>query len=137
MINKQKRKELVQKFIAKLKKEIEEERKYQNELLQFCDFIPKNTTMFNLIKLDAVEHWFCNETFYDCIYDNGHYIIGDELLTLLCIRELNTARDLMESAGLASRFTNPREFEFNLLSVFELGLLRDELKKEKQNDTRK
>ena len=126
------RKELIQKFITKLKSEIEKEREYCRNLLEYPELVDEKICRLDLCKLDAVEAFFCNEDFYQSKYDNGIYIIGDELLELLCIRNLSTARDLMESVGLTSRFTNPKNFEFNLISIFELGILKEQLKESQQ-----
>ena len=129
------RKELVQKFIAKLKGEIQELRDYYNALLvadlpddMYADFSEK-MCKFNLCALDFIENVFCNEIYYEG-QSNGIYVINSEILELLVIRDLSTAKDLMESVYFTSRFINDKNFNFNLLSVFEYGLLKDQLKKE-------
>lgn len=121
------RKALVQKFIVKLKGEIQELRDYYNRLLEDKCADDEKFCWLNLIKLDVVEKIFCNEEFYDYInwYDN--HVISDYLLELLCIRELSTAQDLMDSVYLSTSFANPKEFAFNLLTVFERGILQDQL----------
>ena len=130
------RKALVQKLITKLKGEIQELREFYNEMLAedlpdgVREFYPEKTCRLNLNKLDFVEDIFCDEQFYDREYSNQNWIIDDEHLELLIIRDLSTARDLMESVHFTSRFMISKHFQFNLLSVFEYGLLKDQLKKE-------
>ena len=134
------RKELVQKFIAKLKAEIQELRDYYNAMLiadlpdyMYEDYSEQKCKL-KLCKLEFIETVFCNEIYY-AGESNGIYSINSEILELLIIRDLNTAKDLMESVHFTSRFINDREFNFNLLSVFEYGLLKDQLNKENHNDT--
>ena len=122
----QNRKELVQKFIAKLKDEIQELRNHYNRLVEDNRDIEKFYWLY-LIKLDVVEDAFCNEEFYNKINSYGNYTISDHTLNMLCIRDFNTAEDLMNSIYFSTPFINQKEFEFNLLTVYERGILRDRL----------
>ena len=121
----QKRKELVKQFIAKLKCDIQEVRGWYNRK-DFCIY-DEQTCRLNLIKLDVVEKIFCNKEFYGGMNSYDNYIISNRLLTLLCMRGLSTAYDLMDSVYLSTPFANQKEFEFNLLTPLEYGLLSRQL----------
>lgn len=130
------RKELIEKFIEKLHEEIAKEKQYIEEILtlvtseEYKDFPQEtiNELKLNLIKCDFVEMVWCDTNFYNGELGNGVPAISNELLELLLIRDNSTARDLMESVHFTSRFMYDKEFNFNILSVFEYGLLKDQLK---------
>lgn len=123
------RKELVQKFVTKLKGEIQELRDYYNAMLKadlpdyMLEDFSEQKCRLNLCKLDFIENVFCNAKYYNGS-SNGIYSIKSETLELLVIRDLNTAKDLMNSVYFTSRFIDDREFNYHLLSVFEYGLLK-------------
>ena len=58
----------------------------------------------------------------------GNYIISNHLLDMLCIRELSTAQDLMDSVYMSTPFANQKEFAFNILTVLEHMILEEKLK---------
>lgn len=130
------RRETVEKFIEKLRKEIEEEKHYIEETLALVtseDYknFPEETIKelkLNLLRYDFVETVWCDPNFYNGELVNGVPAISTELLELLLIRDISTARDLMESIHFTSGFMYDKEFNSNILSVFEYGLLKDQVK---------
>jgi len=132
---KQNRKKLVRKFIAKLNGEIQELRDYYNRLLKNKYIDDKQNCRLNLIKLDVVEKIFCNEEFYGEMYSEDNYVISNHLLNLLCIRDLSTAADLMDSVYMSTKLAIPKNFSFNLLTPLERGMLNDQFKE--NNNERK
>ena len=130
------RKDLIEKFIEKLRKEVEEEKYYIEETLALVtseDYknFPKETIKelkLNLLRYDFVETVWCDPNFYNGELGNGIPAISTDLLELLLIRDISTARTLMESVHFTSGFMYDREFDSNILSVFEYGLLKDQAK---------
>ena len=130
------RKDLIEKFIEKLCKEIAEEKHYIEETLELVtseDYknFPEETIKelkLNLLRYDFVETVWCDPKFYNGELRNGIPAISTELLELLLIRDISTARTLMESIHFTSGFMYDKEFNSNILSVFEYGLLKDQVK---------
>lgn len=128
--------ELVQKWITKLKTEIEELRQRYQELLANKEELELSTEIIetfqaNLWKLQYVEAVFCRPDFYYCA-SNDFWFVSKDYMELLLLREFNTANDLMESVYLTSDFQDTRQFEYNLMTVLEWGLLCDKRKEDEE-----